>query len=644
MGYKFNPFTGTIDFVGTQVVPYFPTSETQERPQETVITNFQSGHGFTLTSGGGAIADDTDVFCRGSQSLKLTTKGDGTQLRVTSGLFSPTINLSGKVVKILLRCDDPSSFMDTGGQVFIGFSSDNFGSHYFYYSATYTVAHEYGGNSWIQIEFSPSNQNTTGSPDLTAINAIRLYVKDHPVGVFNIWFQSISYYSNPAPEGIVSIVFDDGHFSQYTEAVKKMSQYGFPGTAYIMPDQIGTAGYLTLAQAKEMQDANGWDISAHYNTNLTTLSASEVESVLKNVKNYLITNGFSKGADHLAYPNGDYNQTVLPIVKKYFRSGRQSSSQSHALVPTNTPYRIKAFSMSNGVSTAALATEVANCIANKDWLVVVYHRIVASPSIAEDHSITNFGTEMDNIATSGVRVMTVSDVFNHYPILRNPFYIGTTPIYSNRPSGALALTGITSIDGLAATATKLAATKTINSVPFDGSANIRTPNIQPSDHNVLAWTYDPAFAVSSDLIPTAGTIYVARIFIPYAMTISNIIIDIATAGNTLANSFVALYQNNTLLAQSSDQSTSWQTGGMKTIAITPQNVVAGSVEVAVWVGSFNTAPKLLRASSQGSSVLNLGLSAANSRWATADTSITTTAPNNLGTHTGYGLSLWAALS
>lgn len=51
-------------------------------------------------------------------------------------------------------------------------------------------------------------------------------------------------------------------------------------------------------------------------------------------------------------------------------------------------------------------------------------------------------------------------------------YIGTTAIALNRASAAQALTGITSIDGLAATATKLATARAINGVNFDGSAAI----------------------------------------------------------------------------------------------------------------------------------------------------------------------------
>ncbi|KKL53009.1 hypothetical protein LCGC14_2279710, partial [marine sediment metagenome] len=52
------------------------------------------------------------------------------------------------------------------------------------------------------------------------------------------------------------------------------------------------------------------------------------------------------------------------------------------------------------------------------------------------------------------------------------FFIGTTQVAINRASAALVLTGITSIDGLAATATALASARTIGGVSFDGTAAI----------------------------------------------------------------------------------------------------------------------------------------------------------------------------
>ncbi len=656
MAFKFNALSGKFDLVDggisqatadtrylqlSGLVPYFPTSEIQEKPQETILTTFQSGHGFTLTTGGGAIADDTSVYCKGSQSLKITTKGDGTQIRVTKASISPTINISGKMVRVLLKTDDPTNYLNTASQVFIGFSSDNFSSHYFYFNAAYVVAHEYGGDSWIEVGFTPSNMNTTGTPDLTAINAIRIYAKDNPVGVANLWFQSISIHDAP-PEGIVSLTFDDGSTSQYTEASKKMSEYSFSGTAYVIPAQVGESGYMTLAQLKNLQDIHGWDISSHYSTNFTTLTSDELETAIKSVKNYLASNGFAKGMDHLAYPQGDYNQTVLPIVKKYFLSGRQSSTGLHETLPITDRYRIKVFPVKNTTTPAEVATQVTAAINNKDWLVLVFHKVLATTSASEDCTIADFGTIIDDIATQGIPVKTVSEVVNHWlPVIDHTklsnigtnthAQIDTFITNTVKASGAEITTGTDDA--------KFATAKAIKDAGIQSIATTR-----PEDHGLLAWTYDPAGGTTSYTLATKGLAYGTRIFIPKAMTISNVLLCTAgTPGADLVNPFFAVYQNGTLLYQSGSQEAAWEAGsGLKTVAITPQAVVAGNIDLIFWCSDWTTAPTFVRGA--GSALINAGLSSATLRFFTADATLTTTAPSTLGTKTALSISFWAAIS
>ena len=64
-------------------------------------------------------------------------------------------------------------------------------------------------------------------------------------------------------------------------------------------------------------------------------------------------------------------------------------------------------------------------------------------------------------------------------------YLGTTAVALNRTTGALSLSDV-SIDGNAATATKLAAAKTIAGVAFDGSANIAIPASGLSDVSITS--------------------------------------------------------------------------------------------------------------------------------------------------------------
>lgn len=166
---------------------------------------------------------------------------------------------------------------------------------------------------------------------------------------------------------------------------------------------------------------------------------------------------------------------------------------------------------------------------------------------------------------------------------------------------------------------------------------------QPADHGFIAWNFDPATCVSGTTgITAAGTAQVMRLYIPQATTISNLYVWVGTAGGTLTNTYMALYQNGTKLQQTADMSTAFQTSGLKTGSITSQAVVAGSIEIVLWVGSATSLPQLARGIALG--IANANLSAANSRFATADTGLTTTGPTTLGTKTASNNAFWAAVA
>jgi len=97
-------------------------------PSEGVITTFQSGHGFTYASGGGSSGDDPTFYSTGNQSLKITTDGNGTQSVVTSSVISPTINISGQMIKLVVAVDNTEN-LTSDGQFLVAFSSDGFVSN-----------------------------------------------------------------------------------------------------------------------------------------------------------------------------------------------------------------------------------------------------------------------------------------------------------------------------------------------------------------------------------------------------------------------------------------------------------------------------------------------------------------------------------
>jgi hypothetical protein len=172
-------------------------------------------------------------------------------------------------------------------------------------------------------------------------------------------------------------------------------------------------------------------------------------------------------------------------------------------------------------------------------------------------------------------------------------------------------------------------------------------NPLPGDQGFLAWNYDIAMAGSGSQLTASGTILVAKLNVPVATLVTYINLWVQAVGATLTSgqSKVALYDSSKNLVSgstSADQSTAWTSTGLKAIALgTPASLAPGTYYIAMWsVGSTMPA---FRSVANVSSV-NANLLAADSRWATANTSITTTAPSSLGAFTAVALSPWVGLT
>jgi len=171
------------------------------------------------------------------------------------------------------------------------------------------------------------------------------------------------------------------------------------------------------------------------------------------------------------------------------------------------------------------------------------------------------------------------------------------------------------------------------------------PQFSAADHGLIAWPYDPSLAASSSVLATAGTVYVIKMHLAAAASITNIVTQVNTAGATLTagQCFAGVYQGGTLLGTTADQAPGWASTGVKTMPLAggPFAAAAGDVYVAFFFNG-TTGPTLPR--SNGNALINVGLAASGARYATADTARTTSLPGTLGTLTALSVSYWAGLS
>jgi hypothetical protein len=169
-------------------------------------------------------------------------------------------------------------------------------------------------------------------------------------------------------------------------------------------------------------------------------------------------------------------------------------------------------------------------------------------------------------------------------------------------------------------------------------------DFDPTDHGYTGWTCDTQFAGSSTILATAGVVYAAKIKLPVAATVNSIACRITTAGGTLTNAFIGLYDSTgTRRAVSADKSAVWNVAGYYENAMTtPYAAAAGTYYAAVVVGSATTLPTFAR--SANSNILNDGLTAAGGFRAWSSGTAQTALPSSvtLSGTTAMNQNLWFA--
>jgi peptidoglycan/xylan/chitin deacetylase (PgdA/CDA1 family) len=330
---------------------------------ESVVTTFQGTNSNWTKSGNGTISNDTTDFIYGTQSLKLVTNGDGVLLEAVTTAMSPTVDYTGKFFKIWLKVTDVEGL--TNVEVVRLYLRSGVGNW------SYWDFMNISNNVWTPITVSWSDMQVQfGTLNRAAIDKISLWIRDKNSTSVTVRFNMFATVPEPA-KGVVTFNFDDNFTTAYTVAYPILDTAGFPATTYVIPDLVGTTGYTTLAQLKELQ-ADGWQIGSHGAFNYTSYNNSKIITEILRCKTYLLQNGFT-GGDDFAYPGGGYNEAMMPIIRSYFKSARIGFAEKNTYPPEDY-CKLQEY-QPDDKSLNALKLLVDAAVTNKDWLILLLHRI-----------------------------------------------------------------------------------------------------------------------------------------------------------------------------------------------------------------------------------------------------------------------------
>lgn len=387
---------------------------------DTLFEDFETTTGWTQGLGSGSPSGVTSVdlvnYKTGSGALKIEATNGGVLNTKTISLNTANAGTFGYWVYI----DDVTKL----SAITIYLSSvSNFASLFSYALSASNLL-----NGWNFVQVRREQWTNTGSESWSN-TMIRLRFRTDSVAseTVSTTFDSLYYgiYSRPK----VLITFDDGWDSAHTEGYTYMATKNLKGTHFVISSVVDTAGRVTTENLTTAYN-NGWSISNHTAThqNLSTLTEEEATTELTDCYDWLVSNGFSTTAKHVAYPNGGYNTTVLDLMDTLgYETGSTIISRQNNIVKGLEDRRlIKRYSLINTNNLTTVRGYVDTAIANGSTVIINFHKLVVSPSASTEWSISDFQSLIDYIAQlSNGGLLDVMTVDDWYTGLTNPRLIAT---------------------------------------------------------------------------------------------------------------------------------------------------------------------------------------------------------------------------
>jgi peptidoglycan/xylan/chitin deacetylase (PgdA/CDA1 family) len=409
--------------------------------------NFQKGHGWTASGGnvGKAVLDDTTEFVRGTQSVSLTTGGKAREDGTTADqaclerLDGKAVNLKGKAIRLILKVSDVNKLrwinfyvgtagLDNAFRWRVHTHSDT--QNWVQSGEWVVVTLQWGDLSAASGKFK---LNAAHMPSARAgFTDMRFSVIDAGTGPCTVHLQAVEIVpdtNSTAPNGLVSITFDDSWQDVFTNGRPAMDKYGFKGTTYTIADQINTGGKFTSDQLRAVQNLSGWEVAGHsyegavHAARYDGVTAEVVDKDAGALRNWMKENSFH--SDSFAYPGGRFGhttdgQSVEAIVQRYFSTGRSIIAEDNREnTPPPMPMRLRSLtgisSSQKGMSNPATLIGRGGLLDRTQlaggWLILCFHRVVTTtPANSSECHRDDFAKIMKAVKSRGMEVRTVGEV------------------------------------------------------------------------------------------------------------------------------------------------------------------------------------------------------------------------------------------
>lgn len=128
-------------------------------------------------------------------------------------------------------------------------------------------------------------------------------------------FMRVKHGKGTLPDKPIILTFDDGYEDNYNKMLPILEAHNMKAVVYVITNEIGKPGYLTLEQIKDMQK-RGIEIGSHTADHLS-LKNLDNDLRLHEIRDSKIFLEWS-GLDTIysfSYPNGAYTEEIIEMLK-----------------------------------------------------------------------------------------------------------------------------------------------------------------------------------------------------------------------------------------------------------------------------------------------------------------------------------------
>ena len=162
--------------------------------------------------------------------------------------------------------------------------------------------------------------------------------------------------------GSVALTFDDGYRDNYTTVFSLLKQYNFPATIFVTTSFIGTPGYCSAEELREMHDSGLVAIEPHTLTHpkLAKLSRIDAEREIRESRRTL-QEILGTTPTLFAYPYGSFSEETIAVVRELGFMGAVMVKEG-TVGPDTDPFRLPRNSIDRSTTFAQFRGKVSRAI------------------------------------------------------------------------------------------------------------------------------------------------------------------------------------------------------------------------------------------------------------------------------------------